>query len=432
MGKILICTVGGSHQPVVKSILENKPSFVCFLCTGKDPATGSKGSEFHIHGKGNIISADSKDPTPTLPNIPTQVNLKTESYEVEIIPADDLDKSFSIIREKIANLKDRFKDQEIIADFTGGTKAMTAALVTAILESDDINLVFVTGNRPDLVRVRDGTEHSAPAAVEEIRLQRSMTPFLKAWQRFAYDEANEGLRQIIPPLKPGLRPKLFFARDFSEAFSAWDRFDHDQARKKFQTYQSQISRIWLDQYLFLNLLTEEKDGSKKDLARLIDLWLNAKRRAKQGRFDDAVARLYRLTEWTAQWLLSKYHGLETGDLNMEKIPDDLKSKIHRDYDGKMKAGLWAAWEMIGELIPGKPGEFFKSEGKNLLNHIKIRNNSILAHGFIPISKADWERINAWFEKFFFPVLEEEARKLKINSFPQLPIECSFPPSSDNV
>ena len=35
----------------------------------------------------------------------------------------------------------------------------------------------------------------------------------------------------------------------------------------------------------------------------LDLWRNAERRAVQGRYDDAVARCYRMVEWTAQWLL---------------------------------------------------------------------------------------------------------------------------------
>ncbi len=36
---ILLCTVGGSHQPILTAIRERRPAFVLFFCTDKDPGT---------------------------------------------------------------------------------------------------------------------------------------------------------------------------------------------------------------------------------------------------------------------------------------------------------------------------------------------------------------------------------------------------------
>lgn len=72
MTTILICTVGGSHQPIVSAIQEQQPQHVIFICTDKDPATGRPGSINQIEGKGNCIKANFNDDKPTLPNIPTQ------------------------------------------------------------------------------------------------------------------------------------------------------------------------------------------------------------------------------------------------------------------------------------------------------------------------------------------------------------------------
>ena len=69
---ILLCTVGGSHQPIVTAIRESRPDHVCFICSGKDPGTGRAGSDVQVLGKGNIIKAKQEDPSPSLPNIPTQ------------------------------------------------------------------------------------------------------------------------------------------------------------------------------------------------------------------------------------------------------------------------------------------------------------------------------------------------------------------------
>jgi hypothetical protein len=52
---ILICTVGGAHEPILTAIRQTTPRFVCFICSGKDPATGRAGSDVQITGKGSII-----------------------------------------------------------------------------------------------------------------------------------------------------------------------------------------------------------------------------------------------------------------------------------------------------------------------------------------------------------------------------------------
>lgn len=62
------------------------------------------------------------------------------------------------MRSCAAGLAERFPGARFIADYTGGTKTMTAALVCTALERDDVTLQLVSGARPDLVAVRDGTE----------------------------------------------------------------------------------------------------------------------------------------------------------------------------------------------------------------------------------------------------------------------------------
>jgi hypothetical protein len=51
---ILICTVGGRHQPILKAIESTRPEYARFICTGDDPETGRGGSERQVVSKGNI------------------------------------------------------------------------------------------------------------------------------------------------------------------------------------------------------------------------------------------------------------------------------------------------------------------------------------------------------------------------------------------
>ena len=53
---------------------------------------------------------------------------------------------------------------------------MTAALVCAALERDDIELQLIAGARPNLIRVEDGTERAMTASVARLRLDRAMAP----------------------------------------------------------------------------------------------------------------------------------------------------------------------------------------------------------------------------------------------------------------
>lgn len=83
MSTILLCTVGGSHQPILTSVKENRPDYVCFFCTGRDPDTGKRGSIDQVTGKGPVIKAKREDDKPTLPNITVQAGLNDDSFAVK-------------------------------------------------------------------------------------------------------------------------------------------------------------------------------------------------------------------------------------------------------------------------------------------------------------------------------------------------------------
>ena len=64
----------------------------------------------------------------------------------------------------------------------------------------------------------------------------------------------------------------------------------------------------------------------------------------------------------------------------------------------------------------------KAEENRLLNHLKIRNFSILAHGFEPVKAGDWQTIQVWLAQQFIPMLLAETAKTGIKELPvQLPV-----------
>jgi CRISPR-associated protein (TIGR02710 family) len=458
---ILLCTVGGSHQPILTAIREREPAFVQFFATGTDATTGRQGSITTITGNGTPVEVRrGGEIVERLPNIPTQVGLAADGFGVEEVPADDLDRTIAIIAATIAALRERFPQATLVADYTGGTKTMTAALVMAALETDDIELQVITGPRADLLKVSDGSQAGLAVSVEGIRLRRAMHPFVGAWARFAYGESAEGLSRIPLPRDSRLRAELQLARELSRAFDAWDRFDHTLANEQLQLYRqrlgSEAGALVGPLFTALKHLSAEADSPQRTPAQLWDLWLNAQRRAVQGRYDDAVARGYRLLEWTAQgyrreiiypsktsptslipsasswcdrcwviyslatpqWLLAS-KDIDTSNLRAEQIPDALQ--IPANPDGKRQAGLRNAWELAAHHLGGEVSAFVEAERSHMLDHLKKRNYSILAHGEQPIAQSDWVAFSGWIEATLIPLLQTHAARAGLKRLaPQLP------------
>ena len=430
---VLLCTVGGSHQPVLKAIEATQPIHVCFFCSDSDPVTGKSGSISQVTGSGKVIKADPRDKKPTLPSIPTLAGLGADTFETVTVSADDLDQAFFAMRDAILNLAVRFPEAHLVADYTGGTKTMTAALVCAAMESDRVELQLVAGARPDLDRVSDGTEQAVTASVARFRLDRAMAPHLAAWSRFAYREAADGLDRLRVAVNAPDRPRLELARTLSRALAHWDDFNHADALALVQPYAGHVAGSYPQMFPALRLLVgsdKHRASDKRDAVRLFDLWLNAERRAAQGRFDDAVARAYRLIEWTAQWQLRTGLRIDTADFPADKLPEGSRTRPGRD--GKIKIGLYEAWQVIGELGEHGDGQvrfdaqvrqFATQRAKELLDQLQVRNNSILAHGFRPVREADWNKMRSWMEERFLPVLRAAASKAGVKEMPpQLPTE----------
>ena len=418
MKQILICTVGGSHQPIVSAIKECRPDYVVFVCTDKDPATGRPGSVGQITGSGHCIKARPKDDKPTLPAIPQQTGLREDQFEVVKTISDDLDQIYLDCSRATTRLQQRFPQAQLLADYTGGTKSMSAGLIMAALENPAIELQLVTGGRSDLIKVQDGMQASTPAIIDRIRFQRLLEPYRQCWQRYAYSEAEAGARQIKTPGNGQLRAALNRFRDISHALTEWDNFNHSAALPVLQQYAPKLSAT-LKPLIATGMRLNDLDSQKRDAARLFDLYRNAQRRAHQGRYDDAIARVYRLIEWSAQWLLLQHCGITTSNVPPGDIPAGIA--LSKNREGQFQAGLFAAWQLVKHKTRGAAAEFITQQEKVLLNHIKVRNHSILAHGFSPITATEWQTMAEFLQAQFIPMLLQETARMGIKQLPlQLP------------
>lgn len=398
MKTILICTVGGSHQPIIKAIQKKRPGFVCFVCSDDDPTTGRPGSYTQIRAKGNKVISKGHGEEPSLPNIPTQLDMADDMYEVLRVNADDFDAAYMRIYHYIQKWNP--EEWHILADYTGGTKTMTAALVAAALDTGNTELHFVSGARKDLTKVADGTEHSMSVSVGNTRFYREARRALDAWKRFSYAESSAMLSQIQPPQH--VRDIYIAADGISNAFAAWDCFDHKKALDLLDTFSKRLGSRGKGGLIGTLKLLATGDGIRSDILKVYDIWLNAGRRSKQQHYDDATARWYRMLEWTAQCLLNEREGIKTGDIPKDRLPASVK--LSENSEGKLQAGLFQAWEILAKIADkdGDIADFWKKERTHILDLVQMRNSSLLAHGFRPVGQEDWERIAGWTENSFFP------------------------------
>ncbi|RUS98585.1 hypothetical protein DSM106972_079710 [Dulcicalothrix desertica PCC 7102] len=155
MSKILIVTIGGSFQPIVTAIRSLQPDRVIFIASD-----GDKGS------KSQVIGADTPcevrrgaEVIERLPNIPTQVELRDKFQQsrdlILIKNPDNLRECYLGATKCIRELQQN-PDAEILADYTGGTKTMSAALVLAAVDCGIPLYLTIAGARENLIKFERG------------------------------------------------------------------------------------------------------------------------------------------------------------------------------------------------------------------------------------------------------------------------------------
>ncbi len=376
MANILVCTVGGACAPVVTAIRDYAPTFTCFFAT-----TGTRGSRVTVDGA-RYPCGEGK------PNIVTQTQLAEGTFEiVELDEPDSLPDCYSTMRSVLGKLVDAHPGLRYVADYTGGTKTMGAALVLTALELN-WELSLVRGTRADLVRVLDGSEMASLVNAGEVRARQVLNEAERLFDARAYGSAEsviEGIARSIP-LSNELLRQVNQMVALCRTFDAWDRFDHAKAKQLLEPYQS----FCVPQWRFLKNLTGERATGYETV---MDLVRNAERRASRGRYDDAVARLYRALELLAQIRLrQRTPPLDAGDLLIQALPEKLRAKYEALRDSRTKRiriGLRQDYELLAAL-DDPIGICYREFANRILNGLSSRNNSILAHGVVPLSKSDYD------------------------------------------
>jgi CRISPR-associated protein (TIGR02710 family) len=186
-------------------------------------------------------------------------------------------------------------------------------------------------------------------------------------------------------------------RMVAKGYGAWDRFEFARATgelEKLAEHDVPDLVEFQPERAVLGLLPTLKPDRGLSADRLADLFNNAGRRLAEGRYDDALARLYRLAEMLVQWILLKEYEIDTAAVDLEKAPADVKAWLptHRNADGKIQIGLDSGYRLLKSLGHRVGVGFDEGVSRGIGVLLKKRNVSLLAHGLEPIAKADVESL----------------------------------------
>lgn len=155
MSRVLLVTIGGSFQPIVTAIRSLEPDRVIFIASD-----GEKGSKSQVIGAYTPCEIRrGAEIIERLPNIPTQVELgdkfKPERDLILIQNPDNLGECYLGATKCIRELQQN-PSAEIVADYTGGTKTMSAALVLAVVDCNIPLYLTIAGARENLIKFERG------------------------------------------------------------------------------------------------------------------------------------------------------------------------------------------------------------------------------------------------------------------------------------
>jgi len=222
------------------------------------------------------------------------------------------------------------------------------------------------------------------------------------FNRYQFQAAESVARELQErPLLDPDRVSFDFITQVTVGYEAWDRFGFDDAQRTLKN----ACRKWalairanpalryadlhpiIEAHVSRLELIQEKTRRLRDVHPVLaeDLLANAARRAEEGKFDDAIVRLYRALELGGQVAVQRTLGCGTDKVPLDQVPLSLRDEYRQRYEQQsnfVQLPLHATYRLLDAL--GQPeGNQFASRAEEFKKIQSARNGSWLAHGLSP-------------------------------------------------
>ena len=346
------------------------------------------------HNPDKIILFGSEASKNTITHIEDEINEDYDGYEfIQIEHIDDFKEYFNAIKEKI----EEFNDEKVIIDYTSGTKTMTMAAAFASMIYHK-NLVFVSGNREDGI-VKPGTEKIISQNLYPVYDDLMLENIKELFNSNRFEAGKVLLDKIIESEDKELMTQLF------DVYYNFDNINYEKAFELFRTeflkevivrFPELKSQITQNRQALQTIV--DKNHKLRCYCILASLLNNAKRRYNEGKYDDAIARLYRSFELIAQIRLKEKYDINTSKVDLQALKkrglseeylnnlDNYRSDLNDD----VKIGLAKDYDLLANLNDAL-GQYYAENFNDINECSSFRNKSILAHGLNYQTKDNYER-----------------------------------------
>lgn len=397
---VLVCPVGFRPAPVLLITLILKPKQL-----------------YLVHSSESRRQAENVRDDPDIQLLGLDPDRHIHLRSVDLTSAPD---SYDVIREVVQ----KHSHDQIMVDISGGIKVMGVSLAAAAFWQR-LPVVYLFGEEVNGI-IKPFTEQLTFLQNPYDHFGDSEFKLLKAFfDAHNYDAALNIcilLRDTVGDVSTlGM---LDILEEFVRLYRDWDAFVHsqsdDSADRKLATRlrviigkmdrlnvplaSKQQLQLNLD---FLQKIEETWQANKRNLSdryRLIDVFCAAQRRAKAGKYDEAVARLYRCLEMSATVAL-----IEDWKIDNPRKPDfselakavggqkNLQQAFQKIARYELPTGALGLNDQMALLMVGRSskhqsmcGIYMGMKNSDLMEH---RNRSTLAHGTIPVPASVYEQFN---------------------------------------
>ena len=394
---VLVCPVGFRPAPLLLIALILKPKQL-----------------YLVHSSDSRRQAESVRDDPDIQLLGLNPDKDIHLRQVDLTSAPD---NYDVIREVVQ----KHSREQIIVDISGGIKVMGVSLAAAAFWQR-LPVVYLFGEEVQGI-IKPFTEQLTILQNPYSHFGDTEFILLSAlFNTHNYDAALKiclSLRESVGDV--ATLGTLDILGELIEIYRDWDSFTHSQwedsqQRKiatRFRVLIGKFDRLDLNliplpllksNLLFLERIEQSWQANKRNIAdehRLIDILCGAERRAKQGKYDDAVARLYRCLEMSATIFLVRDWGLENPrNPNMSKLTtnmggyDKLRQKFQQLAGYELPKTLGLNDQMMLLKIGGQHREIngtYEKMATGSPSLMEWRNRSTLAHGTVPVTQAVYQQ-----------------------------------------
>lgn len=390
--KVMVISVGGSPEPVIYSLNRQQPDYVIYFTSRGTRALVREQVEpqlqFDICDSERLVAPDEQNLLECVGYLLAEVPRCLDLWDIS---ADDL-----------------------VCDFTGGTKVMSAALVLA-LSSLATGFSYIGGS----VRNKDGLGVVTGGNEQVLRVDNPWDVLAVQTMREMELMFNRCRFQVVAEIAAAAKKRsekhaafFTFWKNIADAFTAWDNIQYGRAHKIFgQAVGQTRALLALSKNSRFNEFARQLEECSRRLdivyrqsefltghvasvddplcgELLTDIVANAVRRAEvEHKYDDAVARLYSAIEKKAKITLKQKYAIDNSHVVVAKLEVPaarrwLEEQLEPGQD-VLQLPLMRSYELLDKLDDPLGAQFVRHQ-REVEKVLGVRNNSILAHGYASV------------------------------------------------